>query len=190
MMKRAEKVGAGHGKKLYLCRSIQNPDTTDNRDRYSDFDALVQRHRRMIRAICLWNATGGAVQCDDLVQEVLASLWHYRHRLRSDASPGEERAWVRLHCRSVISHFRRRKQVETIPLDEEMPLAAAESDDRRATIDELATGLTDHERQVLQLTLDGWSTDEIADELDVKNRTVVQIRWRIVQKMKEKAQTI
>ena len=148
MMKRAEKVGAGHGKKLYLCRSIQNPDTTDNRDRYSDFDALVQRHRRMIRAICLWNATGG------------------------------------------VSHFRRRKQVETIPLDEEMPLAAAESDDRRATIDELATGLTDHERQVLQLTLDGWSTDEIADELDVKNRTVVQIRWRIVQKMKEKAQTI
>lgn len=173
-------------KKLYLCRRNKKALTTDNRDRYSDFDALVGRHRRMIRAICLWHATGGAVECDDLVQEVLTSLWRYRHTLREGASPGEEKAWVRWHCRSVISHMRRRKQVETTRLDDDQLPATNVEDDHRATIAELATDLTAHEQQVLQMILDGYQTEEIAERLGIKTRSVAQTRWRIVQKMKLK----
>ncbi len=151
---------------------------------------MVQRHRRMIRAICLWHATGGAVECDDLVQEVLAALWHYRHRLREGATPEEERAWVRFHCRSVVQHQYRRKRVETVRLDEQMPLADAPQADARERIAELATDLTAHERKVMEMTLDGYEADDIARELGIKSRSVVQIRWRIVKKMKQKSQEI
>lgn len=161
-------------------------------DRYSEFDALVTRHRRMIRAICLWHATGGAVECDDLVQEVLLSLWRSRERLRPGCTAGEERAWVRLHCRSVISHFHRRKTLPTAQFDEnhELTNLTGETADRQETLEMLTTDLTAHERQVLRMTLEGYKTDEIADTLDIKARSVVQTRWRIVQKMKQKVDTI
>lgn len=161
-------------------------------DRYSEFDALVTRHRRMIRAICLWHATGGAVECDDLVQEVLASLWRSRGRLRPGCSAGEEKAWVRLHCRSVVSHFYRKKRIATVSLEEGslMTDELSETADRRETIEMLASDLTAHEREILQMTLEGYEADEIAERTGIKPRSVVQTRWRIVQKMKQKADTI
>ena len=158
-----------------------------NGDRYSEFDALVARHRRMIRAICLWHATGGAVECDDLVQEVLLSLWRSRHKLKPGCSAGEERAWVRYHCRSVISHFSRRKSLPTVPLDESLNIASPSADDNSETLQTLTADLTDHEREVLRMTLEGYEADEIADTLGIKARSVVQTRWRITQKMKKKS---
>ena len=144
----------------------------------------------MIRAICLWHATGGAEQCDDLIQEVLLQLWTARDKLREGCSAEEEKAWVRWHCRSVISHYHRRRRLPTVPLDSAEEVAATQADEDRETIEALSTGLDERQRKVLQMILDGYRADEIAATLGVKKRSVVQMRWRIVQRMKEKTDKI
>lgn len=140
----------------------------------------------MIRAICLWHATGGAVECDDLMQDVLLQLWHSRDKLRKGCTAEEERAWVRLMCRSVVSHFHRKKRLTTVSLDESIPVAAPDQKDHRETIEMLSEGLNDHERHTLRMILDGYEADDIARELGIKKQSVTQLKWRIVQKMKQR----
>lgn len=149
----------------------------------------------MIRAFCLWHGGIGVMTCDDVMQEVLASLWRHRHDLRPGASDGEERVWIRFHCRSVASHLRRKKNIATVSLSslstrspytqESDDWCAVDSANNRQTIEDLSSTLTPHERQVLQLMLDGYSNDEIAELLQIKPRSVTQTRWRIVKKMKD-----
>jgi RNA polymerase sigma factor (sigma-70 family) len=156
--------------------------TTNNR--YDDFDRLVQRHRSYIRRLCWWHASGRSEDCADLMQDCLAALWHFRHTLRPDASPAQERLWVKYHCRSVFSHRKRRWEPQFTPLDEDR-LPAEEPPDNRAVIEELACNLSDRERHILDLILDGYSRSEIAALLDLKAGTVTQIRFRIIEKMKQ-----
>ena len=86
----------------------------DRTSRYSDFDALMERHQRFIKGLCWWYAGGKADRVADLMQEVMAALWHWRHTLRPGATALQERAWVHIRCRSVFEHMRRRQQVETV----------------------------------------------------------------------------
>ena len=58
----------------------------DKKTRYDDFDCLMLRHQRLIRAMCWWHASGDATVCADLIQEVLLTLWRRRNRLRPDAN--------------------------------------------------------------------------------------------------------
>jgi RNA polymerase sigma factor (sigma-70 family) len=118
------------------------------------------------------------------MQDCLAALWHFRHSLRPDASPAQERLWVKYHCRSVFSHRKRRWEPQFTPLDEDR-LPAEEPPDNRAVIEELACNLSDRERHILDLILDGYSRSEIAALLDLKAGTVTQIRFRIIEKMKQ-----
>ena len=96
--------------------------TQKDTNRYDDFDSLVARHRKLIRGLCRWKAGGQAWLMSELIQEVTTQLWHYRHKLRPDATPGEEREWVRFHCRSVFAHSirKREREVEVVPPTKEI----------------------------------------------------------------------
>lgn len=153
-------------------------------NRYSDFDRLVQRHKALIRRLCWWQASGHRQDCEDLMQDCLAALWHYRHTLRQDANEKQERLWVKYHCRSVFSHRNARHTIETTTLDEASSLAE-ENTDNRKLINELSSTLSDGEHRVLNLIIDGFSTAEIATLLGVKAATVSQTRYRIIEKMKK-----
>ena len=153
-------------------------------NRYSDFDRLMQRHKALIRRLCWWQASGHREDCEDLMQDCLADLWHYRHTLRPDATERQERLWVKYHCRSVFSHRNARSSIETTSLDEARTVAE-ETTDNRALIATLSTTLTDAEHRLLDLIMDGYSTAEIAALLGVKNATVSQTRYRIIEKMKQ-----
>ncbi|MBR2958767.1 MAG: sigma-70 family RNA polymerase sigma factor [Bacteroidales bacterium] len=157
---------------------------TDKGTRYDDFDCLMLRHQRLIRAMCWWHASGDATVCADLIQEVLLTLWRRRNRLRPDANEFQERAWVRLQCRSVFSHIDRRLRPTLVPLDDAIHLASDESD-LRSELEDMAAGLTEGEHHVLQRILDGYSIAEIAEELDIKPASVSQTRYRIIQKMRK-----
>ena len=157
-----------------------------NTSRYTDFDALAARHQGLIRSLCWWYAGGKADAVADLIQDVMLSLWHYRHTLRADASAAQERQWVRLHCRSVFEHQRRRPQVETVPMEEALHVAAEDTSARDA-IDRLAVDLSLLEHRVLELVLDGYSDGEIATVMKVSATEARRMHATVIEKMKQKA---
>ena len=154
--------------------------------RYIDFDRLMARHQGLIKNLCWWYAGGRADRVADLIQEVLLSLWHYRHSLRPDATAGQERQWVRLQCRSVFEHQRRRPEVETVPLEESQHDAAADTT-ARDTIDRLAADLNEVEHKVLELLLDEYTDGEIAAKLDIDSVEAKRLHAAVIEKMKKKA---
>ena len=166
---------------MYVGRHKKNMATETNR--YSDFDRLMQRHKALIRRLCWWQASGHREDCEDLMQDCLAALWHYRHTLRPDANERQERLWVKYHCRSVFSHLNARHSIDTTSLDEARTIAE-ETVDKRALINSLATTLTEYEHRVLDLILDGYTTAEIAATMGIKAASISQTRYRIIEKMK------
>lgn len=157
--------------------------TEIDRTRYKDFDALVARHQGLIRSLCWRAADGDGALCADLMQEVVCQLWRSRYRLRAGASEGEVREWVRLHCRSVVSHQRRRNVLPLAPLDEAAEVAAQV--DHREQLEELTAGLTDQEYQLLKLLIDGYQQVEIAAMWDMHPDSVGRLKRQMIEKMKK-----
>ncbi len=157
--------------------------------RYGEFDALLARHQRLIRSLCWWHAGGDTAKVRDMIQDVMMQLWHYRHSLRPDASDAEERQWVRLHCRSVFQHQRRKPTIETVPLEETHEVAANDHSSREV-IERLATDLDDREQRLLEMMLDGYTNSEMAQTLHTSESEVSLMRKRIIEKMKNKANNI
>lgn len=159
----------------------------DERQRYDDFDRLMLRHKALIRRLCWWHASGDTALCADLVQDVLLALWRYRGTLREGASEAEEYVWVRLHTRSVLQHYRRRQKPVLVPIEESMAVAE-QPEPYSDTIAELAVGLTDYEHRALGMMLDGYSVSDMAKILKIKTASVSQLRYRIVDKMRQQSQ--
>ena len=158
----------------------------EDTSRYSDFDALVERHQGLVKSLCWWYAGGRADVVSDLMQEVLAHLWRYRHTLREGSTTAQERAWVWIRCRSVFEHLRRRPRVETVPLEEGLHVAVEDTSARDA-IDQLAAGLTPLEHCVLELVLDGLTDGEIGEVLHVPATEARRLHATVIEKMKQKA---
>ncbi len=160
--------------------------------RYDEFDRIVHQYSKLIRWLCWMHSGGSESTTADLMQEVLVALWNNIGTLREGATSFQEKAWVRLRCLSELQHQRRRRTVETVSLYE--GLEAMVSDDvdseleqQRERIYSLAEGLTEHEREVLDLLLENYSVAEIAAKLGIKPRSVSQLKLRMVEKMKQNA---
>ena len=154
--------------------------------RYIDFDQLVKRHQGLVKSLCWWYAGGRADVVSDLMQDVLAHLWRYRHTLREGSTVAQERAWVRLHCRSVFEHQRRRTRVETVPMEEALHVAAEDTTARDA-IERLAVGLNEMEHKVLEMMLDEYTDGEIAAILHITAAEARRLHTTVIEKMKQKA---
>ena len=165
--------------------------TQRDTNRYDDFDALVARHRKLIRGLCWWKAGGKAWLMSELIQEVTTQLWHYRHKLHPDVTPGEEREWVRFHCRSVFAHRKRKgeREVEMVPIEEAANVAADEGN-HTELIDRLAANLTHQEHRVLELILDDYTDGEIAFMLRIDENEVKRLHASVIEKMKQNANKI
>lgn len=122
----------------------------------------------------------------DLVQEVLERMWRKRESLREGVSEAEERTWIRWQCRSVVEHRSRRKTPVVVPLEGQEPVDDTSHEERRELLMSLAEDLGSNERRLLELLLEGYSTTEAAERMGMKPHTVDQLRYRMIQKMKEK----
>lgn len=119
----------------------------------------------------------------------MLQLWHYRHLLRPNATAAQERQWVRLHCRSVFQHQRRRTTIETVPLEETYEVAA-DNENYRELIDRLSVDLNDKEQQLLDLLLEGYTNSEMAQALLMSEKEVIALRKQTIDKLKNKANNI
>lgn len=154
----------------------------EDKTRYTD---LVSRYGRAIRSLCRVRARGDNDRCDDLVQDVMLSLWEHFGKLRSDASPQEERAWVMWHTRTVLDHLHRKPVVPTEPLSHEMADTIANDELSESEILQgLMADLDENDRQFIQMYLDGYSGEEIAEQMGVSRDAVYKRKQRLLARMR------
>ena len=154
---------------------------------HQQFHALILRHRDLIERLCMRRASGDYHRCAELRQDCYISIWRHLASLRHDASPLQETLWVVWQCRSVFSRLRFLRRTHLfLPLDDSLAdtLAAPDESTLRDYIDSLADILTPHERQALQLMAEGYNPDEMASELGIKPHSAVQLRYRIIAKLR------
>lgn len=155
-------------------------------DKHRAYTDLLRRHRATVWRLCLRRSRGDIERCRDLMQEVTIALWMHFDQLRHDASLHEERAWVCWQCRSALDLLRRKEHLSMQPLPNgvEETLQADDSTSWHETVDELLSVVNDDERRVMQLQLEGYDADEIADVMGVGRNAVYQRIHRAMSKMR------
>ena len=154
--------------------------------KYDRFCAMWQRNRTMVWAICLRHAPIGMLKCEDLVQEVAIALWNDFLNLDAEKGIGWETSWVWWHTRRKLSHLRR--VPETVLLPEGYDVADVDAVNNRSvkdTIDEAMSTLSEVERQVVRMRMDGYDYDYIAAKTETTAAAAKQIMFRAKSAMKE-----
>lgn len=147
---------------------------------------MLRHHRATVWRLCLQHSHGDIERCRDMMQEVCIALWLHFDQLRPDASLQEERSWVCWQCRSALDLLRRKEHLplQRLPEGAEESLPTDDSATRREDVDELLSAVNDDERCVIQLRLDGYDADEIADVMGVGRNAVYQRIHRAISKMR------
>ena len=119
-------------------------------DKEAKYTAIVTRCEKAIRAMCRLRAKGDSDRCDDLVQEVLLSLWEHFDSLRSDATVRQQNAWVMWHTRTVLDHLHRRPAIPTEPLSDDIAATvAAEEPSEKFVLQDIVSGLDSQDRELV-----------------------------------------
>ena len=157
--------------------------------RHSVYTELLQRHRKMVWGLCWKQAHGHYERCCDLVQEVSVALWLHFDDLRPDASPREERAWVRWWTRSVLDLQRRKERPSLLPLTA-MVADTVAADDllmHKEEMEHLMAALSPAEQELVRLHIEGYRSEEIAETMGLSRDAVYQRFHRAVVKMRRVA---
>ena len=142
----------------------------------SVFDRILDEHTGLISRIIATFETNSAT-CDDLKQEVVLALWRAAPSWRGDCTLRTFVARVThnvcvSHVRRAVREPSRSELSDTLPSDREGPedsVARADLSRRlTAAVATLPTGL----REVATLTLEGFSTQEIAQTLGINEGAV------------------
>lgn len=153
------------------------------------YTALLKRHRPMLWRMCWLRAWGNWDRCCDLEQEVAIALWLHFDTLRPDATPEEERAWVRWQARNVIDHQLRKNRISTQLLTPEMAanIPAENEQELCEELDDLMSSLSPDEQRMMRLQLEGYRADEIAELMGLQRDAVYKRLQRSVLKMRRVA---
>ena len=151
---------------------------------HDTFNRLFRTYGAIVWSMCRSASHGDYERCRDLFQDVSVRLWMHIGDLRQDAMPHEEKAWVEWQTRHVLSHSRKPRDMEhnlpELPDDD----TAAEAE-RRTLVADLMAQLQDEDRQLMQMRLEGYSADEIAQATGLKRDAVYQRIHRIVARMRK-----
>lgn len=160
----------------------------NDRQKYEHFYGLIERHKALIESLCMRRASGNSRYCVELRQECYISIWKHEKQISVNISPLQETLWVYWRCRSAFSRLRFLHRTHLyIPLDENMSDTLANPDDPsmlRDYIESLASVLNPHERRAVELMAEGYTPDEMARELGIKPHSAIQLRYRIIDKLR------
>lgn len=147
--------------------------------------ALLRRHERSLRWLCLRRAWGDPDLADDYFQEVSLLLWRYLDRFYPSLSPRQERAYVKRAALYALSHCSRKKRLDQQLLRDDLT-AALEQRDREdeQLLNSLVEELPEDDRIVVGLFRAGYDTGDIARFLGITPNAVSQRLHRIVTKMR------
>lgn len=150
------------------------------------YTSLLLRHKKLIWRLCRRYARHDPDRCADLVQEVSIALWEHYGCLRPDAGLLQERFWVISRTRTLLRNLHRGEEPPMLRLSREMADSMAdERDKENDLLETLIDNLTEEERSLLQLRLDGYNAEEIAQRVGLTRDAVYQRLHRIVNKLKQ-----
>lgn len=152
-------------------------------DRNSAYYKLLERYRPMVWRLCWRHARGDWDRCNDLVQEVSIALWEHFGQLRPNATPQEQRAWVRWQARSVLDLQRRKQHLVTVPFTDAMTETLVdEPESDKEKVAEVMELLTPEEQRLVRLQLCGYNVAEVAQIMHLTRDAVYQRMHRIIAK--------
>lgn len=147
------------------------------------YTELLRRHRNMIWRMCWLRTRGDYERCRDLVQEVSIAIWLHFKQLHPEASLHEERSWVRWLTRTTLDHLHRNQRPPMLALTEAMVETIRNTDNSSEDTEAILSTLTADEREIIQLHMDGYRADEIAEVLGVSRNLVYQRMHRVRKKI-------
>ncbi|MBR3434460.1 MAG: sigma-70 family RNA polymerase sigma factor [Bacteroidales bacterium] len=148
------------------------------------FNTTLSTYSTLIWSMCRDAACGDSELCRDLFQEVSIRLWLHISELDMNAKPYQQKAWVEWQVRHVLSHSRKPREMEHYLPEHPDSDAAAEAE-LRTLVADLMAQLQDEDRQLMQMRLEGYSADEIAQATGLKRDAVYQRIHRIMARMRK-----
>lgn len=133
----------------------------EREQRYADF---LDRFGGNIVNFCN-DSSDSLHEAKDLMQDVLAALWIVLPQLRTDSTPRQQNRWLYRVMHTVLwRHLRRWRKGKhrLLPMRVSDDIAAPEDDGQAALLAELSAALPDKDRALVDDTLAGYSTNEIA----------------------------
>ena len=145
------------------------------------FEAMLHRHRGLLFSLCRHYSRRG-LEVDDLLQEATVALWRDHERLLSlSAVPQTALIW-KIGRNAVIDCLRRVKETEALPEGYEV------ADEDRSLLRELHEQialLTEPDRTIVRLQLQGFNYQEIADQVGMTEKNVSVRLVRIKEKLRK-----
>ena len=156
-------------------------------ERRQRFDRSVAVYQQDMYRYAAWLSRDAAI-AEDVVQEALLRAWKSLDALRDDDSAKQ---WLLTIVRRENARYFERKRLETVDIDNltasQMALLAVEDDDGLDDVRKAIYELDDDYREPLVLqALMGYSTNEIAEHMGLKQGAVLTRLHRARARLKEK----
>ena len=164
--------------------------TSAGPDRRRRFDELVGVFHQDMFRYAAWLCRDKAI-AEDVVQESLLRAWKSLDALRDDAAAKQ---WLLTIVRRENARYFERRRLETVDLDNLTPtqeaLLAEAPDEQLDDLRQAIYGLEDDYREPLVLqVLMGYSTNEIAEQMGLKQGAVLTRLHRARLKLKDIVQS-
>ena len=154
--------------------------------KYDAYNAFMLRHRETVWQACWRFAKGDYERCRDMVQEVYLTLWLHFDELDENYNELQQRVWVKRVTRSVLVDLYRRSGPEMERITDDMVENVADrTQDVAETADYMMSVLNADERRLLQMRIEGYETQEIAEELGINRNALYQRMNRMITKLRK-----
>lgn len=147
-----------------------------------DFEQLVVEHKSTIYSVC-YMFVETREEADDLFQDVLINHWNGFKGFRGDSSL---RSWVYRVSMNTCVSYKRKKRIQSMPLDIAPDILDQDSPDTRQTaqLRKRISLLEPIDRAIVLLWLENLPYDEIASIIGVTAKAVGVRLVRIKEKLK------
>ena len=161
------------------------------REAFDRLEALLERHRRLVWAMCWRRAFGNRERCREMLQDVCVRLLESSLTLPDASDEKAERQWVILRVRSVLDHWRRYSaeipavvplsHLHLSPLEEAVD---ASDQEQCELVDTLQAYLDKDDQRLLTLIRQGLTNEEVAKKLGISLNTYYQRYHRVILRMR------
>ncbi len=126
----------------------------------------------------------------DFVQAVWASFFRHRETVLNAKEPAQLASFLAAVAKNKLYDELRKRNTQKYDVNREQPLQDSNPSQGRKTtpshyvmaresLEQMADGLTDRDRQILEMRIQGRTHSEIAGNLDVSIRTVARVLERL-----------
>lgn len=146
------------------------------------FEELLHRYRGLLFTLCRRYGRRG-LDVDDLLQDATVALWRAREKvLEETRSVGQAALVWKIARNAVVDTLRRSRETVELPADYE---EVAEDMSLLSELHEQIALLDEPDRTIVKLQLEGYSYEEIGQQLDMTEKNVSVRLVRIKERLRK-----